>query len=151
MANDPSSIPIRTNQKDIKASWFNVFRTFLIDAFGPVTGQTAFTILNNQSTPVNLGFSVDAVSFSSAKIPFEVSRSSSDDNRMEIGELNLLYKNSTWVLVFGKSSGDNSMGDGFGFSISQAGTVAHIQYTSHNMSGTGYVGNIKLRANYFKI
>jgi len=151
MANDPNDIPIRSNQDEIKASWFNTLRTFLIDAFGAVSGEASFTISNNQSSLSSLGFSVDALSFTSAKIPFEVSRSSSAENRVEVGELNLYYKNSTWYLVFGSSYGDNSMGDGFGFSISQAGTVANIMYTSDNIAGTGYAGNMKLKATYFTV
>lgn len=149
MANDPNEIPIRENQDTIYASWFNTFRTFLIDAFGPVTGQTTFSIANNQSSPASLGFSVDALDFSSAKINYEVSRSSSDENRMHVGELNLYYKNSTWFLVDGNNFGDNSMGVDQGFSVSQAGTIGTIFFTTDNIPGTGYVGNVKLRASYF--
>lgn len=151
MANNPADIPIRSNQDTIKASWFNEFRTFLIDAFGAVTGETLKTILNNQSSAVDVDFSVDAVDFTSAKIPFEIIRSTSLENRMELGQINLYYKNSTWYMVMDSSSGDNSLGDieSYGFSIVQAGTIAHLKYKSDNMSGTGYVGTIKLKANYF--
>lgn len=149
MANDPSNIPIRSNQHEIKASWFNVLRTFLIDAFGAVTGETSVTIANNTSSPTNIGFSFDALDFTTAKISYEVSRSSSAENRTEIGELNAYYKNSTWYLAYGSSYGDNALGVGYLFTLSQAGSVAHIQYVSDNIAGTGYVGTMKFKAEYF--
>ncbi len=151
MANNPADIPIRSNQDTIKASWFNTLRTFLIDAFRAVTGQTTFTIDNNISSFTNIGFSVDAVSFTSARIPFEIIRSTSLENRHELGEIILRYKNSTWEILMNSSFGDNSLGDPDYFSIVQAGTVAHLKYKSDNMSGTGYAGNMKLKAEYFTI
>lgn len=149
MANDPSSIPIRFNQDTIKASWFNNLRQFLIDAFGAVTGQTSFLIGNNVSTPTDVGFSVDALAFTSAKVTYEIKRSSSDDNRMEVGELNLYYRNSIWEMNYGPIFGDNSLGGSNQIIISQAGSVAHLRFTSDNITGSGYVGTMKLKASYF--
>lgn len=107
--------------------------------------ETSATLLNNQSSSADvLGLSFDSAQVRSASIAYQITRTTNLSNRIESGFLNVFYDasrsiNNKWVLQR-ESIGVDSLVE---FTITDSGQV---QYTTDNMSGTGYSGMLKFEA-----
>jgi hypothetical protein len=103
-----------------------------------LTESMSATILNNQASPI----SIAGLSFSgstSGRFIYEIRRSTDSATIECSGNVDALYIDSTWQLSEYNRLGDDS---GVVFSITSGG---QIQYTSSNMSGSGYSGTITFR------
>lgn len=116
------------------------------DVLANITGvgdiqQTAAVILNNQVGAVNVvGLNFDPTTVRGAVIEFSIYRTSSLEEKVEVGTIYAGHKSTTntWDFVV-----VGSAGSGVTLSITTAGQV---QYLSDNMTGTGYSGTMKFRA-----
>jgi hypothetical protein len=105
------------------------------------TTQFSFNLANNQSSASDVtGMVFNGASIRSLEISYSIYRNTSSSELMERGTLLLAYKPvaDTWSIVNTFAFDDA----GITFTITNAGQV---QYTSSNMSGTGYVGNVKYK------
>lgn len=107
--------------------------------------ETTFTIANNTSSAADIvGLVFNPSTVRSAVVDYSIYRSTSTTELAEKGKLELVYKNggtigSKWTI------GQVYFGDDAGvrFTMTDAG---QIQYTSTNMTGTDYSGEIKFEA-----
>lgn len=107
--------------------------------------ETTFIIANNMSSATDItGLTFNPITVRSAVVDYSIYRSTSLTELAEKGRLDLIYKNNgpvnnKWTI------GRVFFGDDAGviFTITDAG---QMQYTSSNLSGTGYVGEIKFEA-----
>ncbi len=140
-----AAIPSRNNSNDILAEWFNLLRlagTFLEGYLGTgYLSETLFTIANNQATANVTGLVFDHTVNSSAKIDFEIHRTTGSGELMAWGQLFAVYRTDLgWVLIGPNYSGDEP---NVTWTITAAGQV---QYATDNMAGAGYVGKMKFKA-----
>ncbi len=99
------------------------------------------TINNNQAAATNItDLNYDGNYFTSIIVDYELQRSTSLETRFTQGILYLRYRSGAWELENGLIVGDLS---GVTLSISTAGTVGTVQYTSDNIAGASYAGKIK--------
>jgi hypothetical protein len=101
--------------------------------------EQSFAIANNQSSPANItGFQITGGSIRSVEVSYSVYRNTSTTELLERGTILLGYKPvaGTWSIANTFAFDDA----GITFTVTAGGQV---QYTSTNMSGTGYTGNIK--------
>lgn len=99
-------------------------------------------ILNNQAVPLDItDLILDPDSYRSVRIFFEIFRKTSLSEIVANGSFVCTYKETTdsWDIAPGTYEGD---AHGVTFSVTAAGQV---QYTSDNMAGTSYEGNLLLR------
>ena len=99
------------------------------------------TIANNQTTPANIpGFSFTTSEVQAIDCDFFVSRSTTFPAATvtESGKITGNYNGSSWSISI-ESVGESNIR----FSMTPAG---QIQYVSDDMSGSGYVGEIRFRA-----
>lgn len=107
----------------------------------PVTTAVA---LNNQVTPISVsGLSFDSTIVKAAFIDYEIFRSTSGVTKKEAGTLTLVYDSTAapgmkWTLSR-LANGDA----GVVIDVTDAG---QLTYTTDNMSGTGYAGQISFKA-----
>lgn len=123
--------------------WSEEVTDLLSDLKGPNDIlQTTFSVANNQVSVANvIGLAFDSASVRSAKIQYSLYRVTNSNELAETGEIYLIYKNNanTWTLsrqFFGDDAGVT-------FSITSGGQV---QYTSTNVAGTSYSGELTFRA-----
>ena len=131
-------IPIRTNGQIADVSWWNTIRQYLINYFPNIGAQTVFTIANNQSSPANItGLVLDKTLYGFYKIQYTYFRQTSSENERVYGYINCHYNSITdvWTCDDKQDGGDLGW---VGFDVSGQ----QLQYTSSNMSGTGYVGTL---------
>jgi hypothetical protein len=123
-------------------AWAQAVTTVLNDLLGPNDIlETSFAVNNNVSSFTNVaGLTFDPGTVRSATIIYSVYRISTDSpsGQSESGIINLTYDNnassgSKWSLIQYGINGDA----GVTFSVLYSGQV---QYTSSNMSATGYSG-----------
>jgi len=99
------------------------------------------TIVNNQAVALDINnMTLNSSGALSAVVQIEIERNTSTTKRFTTGNIHLQYKNSNWELEWEQELGDLS---GVTFSVTTVGGLAQVQYTSDNMSGTGYTGKIK--------
>lgn len=106
---------------------------------------TSFTLTNNQSSAANItGLNFSTSSVRSAIVNYSIYISTSLNEYSETGTLFLSYKNTagSWDLTRFAGGSDS----GITFTITSAGQV---QYTSGNVSGTGFSGKLKFNAKTF--
>jgi hypothetical protein len=142
-------IPIRQNGQVFLYSWFNSLRSagVLLEQFigEDYIPNQEFSLANNQSSAANVtGLLLDKDDYQLALIYVGVKRSTDSVEVMSGGILTAVYRTltNTWELL-DQLNGDD---DGVTFSITSGGQV---QYTSDNMSGTGYAGTMQFRAMTF--
>lgn len=155
MADDFSDVPVR-DYSPTAPSWWNSLRTAgikLQNMFGTgYVSPTEFTIVNNQSSVADVtGLAFAGASVRSFEARVQIYRNSTGGGATELAAactLRGVYKSTagTWELTVHSTSGD--MIEDFGpggilFSITAAGQV---QYTSHNMSGTGATSKMTFKA-----
>ena len=137
-----SDIPIRYNsrgggQSRVDASWWNIIRTFLIDAFPGTVGENAFNLLNNQNTPAdipNLIIDKDEYVFFKARLSY-TRRTALPLEIRTYTEIVCTYRTDTgWDLEFEHNRDFPEVV----FSINP--TTGQVSYTSDNMSGSSYFG-----------
>ena len=98
-------------------------------------------IANNQTTPANIpGFSFTTSEVQAIDCDFFVARStvSPAQSLTESGKITGNYNGTAWSISI-VSTGDAEVN----FSITPSG---QIQYTSNDLAGSGYVGEIRFRA-----
>lgn len=106
-----------------------------------IVSQTSFTIANNQSSAANItGLLFSPTLFRSVKIEYALYRQTdtAGSARAQMGQLRFVYNTqaASWF-VSDDFAGQDA---GVTFSITSSG---QIQYTSTNISGTNYSGNLK--------
>lgn len=105
---------------------------------------TSFTIANNTAVAANVvGASFDTSTVRSFVMEYSIYRSTSLSEFSEVGTLygTYLSTGNSWELAQTYAGSSSVV-----FSITTGG---QIQYTSSNMSGTGYVGKMKFSAKSF--
>ena len=103
--------------------------------------ETVANIANNQTISADvIGLSFDPTTVRGAIAQYSIYRVSSTTELVEVGQIFLSYKSvaATWDMTIIGSSGANTP-----LTITSLG---QIQYTTNNMSGTGYSGLIKFVA-----
>ena len=105
---------------------------------------TSFSVANNISSATNItGLVFDPAQIRSAIISYSVYRSTNSTELSEAGQIMVTYKSTanSWELA------RYSVGDaGLTFTMLPSG---QMQFTSTNMSGTGYSGLLKFNAKAF--
>lgn len=105
---------------------------------------TSFNVANNVTSPTNVtGLQFDTATIRSAIIEYSIYRSTSTEEVSECGTMLVTYKSlaASWEVA------RYSVGDaGIFFTLDATGQA---QYTSSNMSGTGYAGLLKFKARAF--
>lgn len=105
---------------------------------------TPFTISNNTSSSANVtGALFDTTKVRAAIIDYSIYRSTSTTELSEVGTIYLTYKSTAGTWDMSQTYGGDS---GVTFSITAGG---QLQFTSTNLSGTGYVGKMKFSARTF--
>lgn len=100
------------------------------------------TINNNQTLPLDVvGMVFSSANTRNARVTYQVKRSVTGTVLIQSGTLFLDWnpQTSSWILTHDYTAGDA----GVVFSVLPSGQV---QYTSSNMTGSGYVGEIKFNA-----
>lgn len=100
------------------------------------------TINNNQTSPLDVvGMVFSSANTRNARVTYQVKRSVTGTVLIQSGTLFLDWnpQTSSWILTHDYTAGDA----GVVFSVLPSGQV---QYTSSNMTGSGYVGEIKFNA-----
>ncbi len=115
--------------------------------------DTSATILNNQSSPVNLGLTLDKTSYRTAVLDFGIDRTvSGAGNQLKgIGRAVFTYNSDTdqWSLNRQRSFGiDAGVGADPGVTLSIT-TAGVIQYISSDLSGSSYSGTLYRRLRTF--
>jgi hypothetical protein len=111
--------------------------------------QEDYAILNNQSSPVTI-FSIDAALYKSSFMHFELERSDSGGEYRQAGNIILSYDGSVWSFSTGNYQGTSIIDDSLVaalnivLSITTSTGVGSLKYTSGNMLGTGYIGNLRV-------
>lgn len=111
---------------------------------------TSFNLANNQSSSIDvIGLSFDIGSVLMATIEYYIKRSTDSSNYSEGGFLLAVYNpvSLTWSWNKYKAGSSGPTSDGVQFSITSSGQV---QYTSDNISGANYTGQIKFKARVLK-
>lgn len=123
-------------------AWAEAVSDLLATLQGPNDiALTTATIANNTSSPTNInGLAFNNAAVRSATIDYAIYRVTNTTELAEAGTLHIVYKNgaNAWNVV--RSHNDEG---GVDFTVLASGQV---QYTSTNVSGTGYSGTIKFRA-----
>jgi hypothetical protein len=117
--------------------WAQEVTDLLSDLKGPT-----FSVSNNQAVAANItGLAFDSASVRSAIIQYSIYRVTNSNELAETGQLFLIYKNNanTWTVS------RQFFGDDAGVTISIT-TGGQLQYTSTNVTGTGYSGEMTFRA-----
>jgi hypothetical protein len=105
------------------------------------------SIANNQTSAANVSnILISGASYRSFLVNYNIYRTTNTTEYAQIGTLQCIYKTTaaTWN-ISDTFSGDNA---GVTFTITAAGQV---QYTSTNMSGTGYAGTMKFSIELMEI
>lgn len=134
------------------APWGDELSDFLVALAGVVNSvvgssdilTTNTVVANNQAVAASVtGATFDTATVRSAIITYSIYRSTSTSESTECGFVYLNYKSTagTWDLAV--AGGGSS---GITFTITTGG---QLQYTSTNLSGTGYVGKLKYQAKSF--
>jgi len=151
---DTSAIQIRANGEKITASWFNTIKTFLGGLEG-FLDESETTIANGIGTPTNItGLTLDAASYTSAVYEIELSRSTDTVDAFSNGRIALQRVAGAWRINAGSFLGDADTSPGGGgvtFSVTEAGGIAQVQYTTNTIAGTSYTGIIKYRRVVFNV
>lgn len=103
--------------------------------------ETVANIANNQTVPADVvGLSFDPTTIRGSITQYSIYRVTSTAEVVEVGQLYLSYKSvaQSWDLAIVGGQNANTV-----FSITPAGQV---QYTTDNMGGTGYSGQMKFVA-----
>jgi len=116
------------------------------DVLGTLVGtgdilETVANIANNQTVPADVvGLSFDPTTVRGSITQYSVYRVTSTNEVVEVGQMYLSYKSvaQTWDLAIVNGQNANIV-----FTITPAG---QIQYTTDNMPGTGYSGQMKFVA-----
>lgn len=153
MASIASLIPIRANGGGpigyVTASWWNIIRTALLALFGDESAtETAFTVVNNQAGAADVtACLVSSASSRGAVVKYDIRRKSDTalSEVRAVGTLVLGYRlqSSAWEIL-----GQDEYGDTHGvtFTVTAAGQV---QYTSTNLAGANYVGELRFKVESF--
>lgn len=140
-----SDIPIRSNSDTasrVEASWWNIIRTKLLEAFPVVNSNqlAPFTIANNISSYTDVtGAIFLPTEYTTWVLRYEVYRKTDASERLESGVLVLSYKPiATTYSVYRQADNDE---DALNIADSLYVTaLGQLQYKSDNMSGASYVG-----------
>lgn len=112
-----------------------------LQAPGDIVNSIA-NINNNQTSPTDVvGLIFSSTNTRNARVTYQVKRSVTGTTIIQSGTLFLDWdpQSSTWILTHDYTAGDA----GVVFSVLPSGQV---QYTSSNMIGSGYTGEIKFNA-----
>jgi stress response protein SCP2 len=146
-----SAIPVRSNGEKFYYSWFNLLRTAGVALEGFLgagyIGETSFTLANNTGPANVTGLIIDKTLYKSAQIFAEVRRKTATNEAISNGKITIQYRDNTttWELL------DELNGDDDGVVFTVNASTGQIQYTSDNMSGTGYSGTIKFKVMTFSV
>jgi len=103
-------------------------------------------INNNQVAPTDVtGMTVDSSLYRGATVWYQVTRETATNELVGQGYLSLVWKPGAlvWDISVGPEGPD---AHGVDFTITTTGTVGQVQYTSSNMAGAGYTGQIEFFA-----
>lgn len=129
----------------VQASWWNDFRTLLINLFGNGTvNETQFTIADNQAAYVDItGLLLDQTVTRAVRIDYTIYRTDgAGTSRREMGSLFCAYKPiaATWALSRSQVL-DDALNVASSLQITNAG---QIQYKSDSVGGT-YSGKMRYK------
>jgi hypothetical protein len=123
-----------------------------IDPFKSTVSQT---LLNNVGLTNITNLLVQGAAYTSAKIWYEIRRTTSTNDKSAVGELTLWRNPRTgnWNLEVGPYAGENDIvvPAGVTFNLQQVGADAQVRYSSDNLAGASYVGTIKTTVKYFEV
>jgi hypothetical protein len=144
-----TTLVVRSNGSRVTAAWWNDIRNALIAVFGTnAIPETAFTIANNSGAADVTGLTVAGTGAvtRSAFVEYDIRRKT-DTALSEVREMGCFwlyynYQTGVWAISDVTSVGDDS---GVVFSIS----AGQVQYTSTNIAGANYVGQLHFRARMF--
>lgn len=130
---------------------FNDFLNALVNAINTLVGpadikESAQTILNNQSSPINITLlNFDSSIVGSITVNYRVYRSTDTNHVSEAGDITFVYDPAASVgLKWSKQREFSRVYSGVDFFIADNGQVS---YTSSNITGANYSGLIKFKAN----
>lgn len=123
--------------------WAEEVSDLLSDLKGPNDIlQTTFSVANNQAVASDItGLVFDNASVRSVIVQYSIYRVTNSNELAETGQIFLVYKNNanTWTLS------RQFFGDDAGVTIT-INASGQLQYTSTNVAGTGYSGELTFRA-----
>lgn len=114
---------------------------------------TTAPIANNQSSSASVsGLSFAIATTKGAFVEYNIERSVTGTRYSETGMLILTYSatTSSWDIARYHAGSSGPTIDGVQFTISNVGSVGQVYYTSDNVSGSSYAGNIRFRARVIK-
>jgi hypothetical protein len=95
-------------------------------------------------------YTIDAAEHTSALVEYELERGVTGTTKRQTGNFVMVYNGSTWSISQGSFSGDAMIKSAITstehitLTMTTSTGVGSLKYTSGNMVGAGYFGNIKL-------
>lgn len=117
---------------------------------GVTSSNDEIVLANNVSNTNVTGYSFDGLLFQAVEVEYSLYRKTATPLEVSaFGKLQLLWKPvlATWELIDPTEVGDDC---GVTWNIQQTGNVAQLRYTSTNLAGASYVGEMRLKKNIFK-
>ena len=102
--------------------------------------QTNFTIANNQSVTNVTGLIFDSSTIKAARVEYSIDRRTATQDVQEMGHFYVIYdtRQTQWRIALGMTFFDTS---GVVFSVNTS--TGQIQYTSDDLTGSSYVGELR--------
>jgi hypothetical protein len=155
MANPFNDLPLRENADDVDSSWWNSIRAALVMVFPWIFGEEQFTLLDNQSSYVDItGFIFDGTILAAVTVEYTFYRTDGAEERRETGYITAHYFpiGATWSFSRRTDHGTDAL-DPLG-AITDAfrvNTAGQLQYKSDSMGGT-YLGwaRVKVTKTFLK-
>lgn len=119
-------------------------------ASGVTDTTTELVLANNVANTALTGMSWDGLSVRAVELEYAHYRKTDSPTEVAAhGKLKLLYKPvaNTWDLIESGEHGDDC---GITWDILQTGTSVQLRYSSTNLAGANYVGEIRIKKNIFK-
>lgn len=119
-------------------------------ASGVTDTTTEVTLANNVANQNVTGMSWDGVNVRAVELDYAIYRKTDSPTELAAhGRLKLLYKPvaNTWDLIEGDEHGDDH---GITWDLQQTATSVQLRYSSTNLAGANYVGELRIKKNVFK-
>lgn len=108
-----------------------------------------FEIANDQSTPSDItGLVFDSADFKSAIIEIDITRKTATQEVRFVGRMEAIHYESTgWQLIAPTGVGDV---DDYGVEFDIDNSTGQVSYTSNELTGGSYVGELRVKVSRFK-
>jgi len=142
-------IPVRSNGdvNGVRASWWNIIRTKLINAFGEGGfEETQFTMVNDQTTFADItGLIFDKLVVAGATIEYSLALRDDTEGRREKGIIEIAFEAEAGVWTIAVES-RVSIGAASGVTFSVVPGTGQLQYKSPDMDGGGETLKLRYKA-----